>query len=117
MKKQQLGTSAEQYACAYLQKQGLKLVTSNFRCRLGEIDLIMYDGQELVFVEVRYRKDNSAAASVTSYKQQKIIRAAYFYLQQQRLSDKVICRFDVVAVAAKQLGWQLNWIKNAFSVQ
>lgn len=104
------GAAAEAQALSYLQEQGLVLVQQNFRCKTGEIDLIMREGQNLVFVEVRARADNrygGAAASVTPAKQRRLIRAAQFYLQ--RLPTLPACRFDVVAIDAGKL----NWLKNA----
>jgi putative endonuclease len=85
--KKAIGDQAEQLACAYLMQQGLILLKANFSIRLGEIDLIMRDtaNDMLVFVEVRYRKNNhygGAAGSVTVQKQRKIIKTAAFYLQR-----------------------------------
>lgn len=115
-KTQQAGLAAENAACDYLQKQGLHLVTRNYRCRMGEIDLIMRDDTDLIFVEVRYRKNDSHGGglqSVNSSKQTKLIRAASFYLQQKRLMDNTACRFDVVAINASA---SIEWIKNAFQL-
>ena len=70
------GKLAEKKACDYLQQQGLKLIEKNYYCRSGEIDLIMLDKQELVFIEVRYRKSRtfgSAAESIDARKRNKII--------------------------------------------
>jgi putative endonuclease len=110
--KQQRGSAGEDEALAYLQDRGLRLVERNFRCKTGEIDLIMAEGDSLVFVEVRRRASSrfgGAAASVTSAKQQKLLRAAQFYLLRFRAMPA--CRFDVVAIE----GGALNWIKNAIS--
>ena len=93
------GTAAEDLALRYLEARGLNLVTRNFRCRTGELDLIMRDGEQLVFVEVRSRRHaryGTPAESVTRTKQQRLLRAAAFYLQRQRLDPP--CRFDVVAI-------------------
>lgn len=111
------GEKAEQLARSFLQQQGLHFITRNFRCKLGEIDLIMRDQQQLVFVEVRFRRNQrygGAAASVTWHKQQKLRRAAQVYLQQQALA--AACRFDVLCVGADTTGQMYcdNWIKNAF---
>ncbi|MEI8055491.1 MAG: YraN family protein [bacterium] len=73
-----IGKNAENLACDYLQRQGLKLVAANYLCKCGEIDLIMHDGTTLVFIEVRYRKASNygdGIATVTKAKQRKIIRA------------------------------------------
>lgn len=111
---QQIGNIAEEQACKYLLKQGLKLLTRNFRCKLGEIDLIMQDNNELVFVEVRCRKNNNfgtSAESVTSSKQKKLLRAAEYYLSQMNDNDR-LCRFDVIAITSGSN--TLEWIKDAF---
>jgi putative endonuclease len=100
------GAAAEQAAADYLVRQGLKLVTRNFRCRGGEIDLIMHDGETLVFVEVRSRSRadfGGAAASITASKQARIILAARHYLAQNAVDAP--CRFDAVLLQAGQLQW------------
>lgn len=108
-----LGNKAEDQACQYLQSKGLTLITSNFATKAGEVDLIMKDTDTLVFIEVRYRKDarfGGAAASVTSKKQQRIIKAALAY--QQCHSPQSAMRFDVVAIEGADM--EINWIKSAF---
>lgn len=108
------GKEAERWAAEYLQQQGLLLVTQNFRSRLGEIDLVMRDGDTLVFVEVRQRRNadfGGAAASVDMKKQKKLIRAAQFYLA--RLHHMPPCRFDVVLMDDDK-GLHAQWIRNAF---
>ena len=110
--RQQTGTKAEDDALAFLQGQGLTPVTRNFRCRFGEIDLIMREGSTLVFVEVRKRKNRlygGAAASITPAKQQKIIKTAHFYLQ--RYKTLPACRFDVVAWDGNACQWLKNTIE------
>lgn len=113
------GQLAEQQASEYLNRQGLKLVESNYRCRSGEIDLIMQSDNTLVFVEVRFRSDSSfggAAASVDRHKQQKLLVAAQHYLQKHRAFNRP-CRFDVVAVLPGKDGeLKFEWIKNAFEL-
>jgi putative endonuclease len=106
------GESAEQQASLFLVKQGLKLVTKNFRCKQGELDLIMHDQQTLVIVEVRYRqtdKHGSAAESVTRSKQSRIMAATQVYLSKHKINSAI--RFDVVAISGNG---QIDWIKNAF---
>ncbi|WP_449359969.1 YraN family protein, partial [Alishewanella longhuensis] len=81
------GKYYEQLALAYLQQQGLQLVTQNFSCKVGEIDLIMRQQQSWVFVEVKYRASNAyggALAAVSRSKQQKVLRAVQYYLQLHR---------------------------------
>ncbi len=111
--RQLTGKKAEDDALAFLQGKGLMPITRNFRCRLGEIDLIMSDGNTLVFIEVRKRKNRlygGAAASITTGKQQKIIKTAHFYLQRYKTLPS--CRFDVVAWD----GNECQWLKNTIEV-
>lgn len=113
----QRGQLAEQRAEAYLRAQGLTTRMRNYRCKAGEIDLIMAEGSTLVFVEVRLRSHRSfaqAAETVDWRKQQKLIRAAQHYLQRQGLTDKVACRFDVVAFDPNRTEGQINWLRDAF---
>jgi putative endonuclease len=108
------GIDTERLACEYLQGKGLQLVQRNFFSRHGEIDLIMRDGDTLVFVEVRYRKNRNyggAAASVTFTKQQRIIKTALNYQMQNASQDAM--RFDVVAVEGNTS--RIEWIQNAFT--
>ena len=112
-----IGHQAETMACKFLQQQGLKLVKKNHRSKVGEIDLIMRDKSNWVFVEVKYRSRDdwaSAAESVTRSKQLKIINAAKHYLQQRKIYDLVNCRFDVVAIDQDLNEAKLNWIAHAF---
>ncbi len=109
------GELAEARAEVFLVQQGLVKRTKNYRCKLGEIDLIMQHADTLVFIEVRLRSHQafaSAAESVTIRKQQKIIKTAQYYLQEHRLMDKVNCRFDVIAFSDNGAP---EWIKDAFS--
>lgn len=106
------GAEAEQLAASYLQRQGLTLVETNYRCRFGEIDLILRDGPTLVFAEVRQRSRSDfggAAASIDGRKQQRIILAAQHYLAT--LSRMPPCRFDAVLLDAAA---QIEWMKDAF---
>jgi putative endonuclease len=110
------GAHAETRAEQFLWQQGLTTRAKNYRCKLGEIDLIMAQGNDIIFVEVRLRKHPlfaSAAESVTLRKQQKIIKAAQRYLQEHRLTETAHCRFDVIAFSSEQS--EPEWIKNAFS--
>lgn len=112
------GTAAEDLALRYLEARGLTLVARNFRCRTGELDLIMRDREQLVFVEVRSRRHSrygTPAESVTRTKQQRLLRAAAFYLQRQRLLDAP-CRFDVVAILQAEDEPRMEWIRDAFQL-
>jgi putative endonuclease len=106
------GEAAERQAHQFLLNNGLTLVCQNYRCKHGELDLIMADQHSLVIIEVRFRKNDtygSALESVTPRKQARIIAAAHHYLSSQK-TDRPI-RFDVVALSGDG---RLQWIKNAF---
>jgi len=112
------GSSAEADAAIWLQQRGLILIEKNFRCRGGEIDLIMRDGSDLVFVEVRLRTRSDyggAAASVTISKQRRIVYAAQYFLGQHPRWQNSGCRFDVLATNAGTGGvLEWDWLRNAF---
>lgn len=112
------GRKAENSALRYLRRQGLRLVTRNYRCRLGEIDLIMHDTNCLVVVEVRYRNDNryaSAALSVDRHKQAKLLRTAAMFLSNNRKFANHNVRFDVIGFNQSQAGkCTVQWIRDAF---
>jgi putative endonuclease len=109
------GEAAEAMACRYLEQQGLRLIRHNYRCRAGEVDLIMQDGEQLVFVEVRSRRNSrygTPAESITKTKQKRLYKAAAHYLLSSR--SNAPCRFDVIAIV--QQDNRLEWIKDAFQV-
>lgn len=111
----QQGQDAENLACDYLQAQGLHLLERNYRLRSGEIDIVCRDGTHLVFIEVRYRKNERYGGAVQSIdwrKQQRIIRTAQHYLLRHRVDLPV--RFDVVAISGTQ---GIEWIQDAFRVE
>lgn len=114
LSRKQTGDAWELTARRWLEGKGLRFVAANVRGRGGEIDLIMKDGQTIVFVEVRYRQSSrfgGAAASVTLAKQQKLLQTAHLWLARHNGSfDTVDCRFDVVAFT----GNAIDWLKNAF---
>jgi len=106
------GAEAETVACRHLEDSGLKLVTRNYRCPRGEIDLVMDDDGTMVFVEVRYRHSDrfgSPAESVDARKQARLRAAARHYLQAHRMEPA--CRFDVVSVMP---GDAIEWLRDAF---
>lgn len=110
--KRQIGARYEKKAGKYLISQGYEIVEYNFRCRMGEIDLIAKDGEYLVFCEVKYRAGAAKghpAEAVGIRKQQVISKCASYYLMIRRLSG-ILCRFDVVSVEGKEM----VLIKNAF---
>ena len=114
----QRGKLAEQTALFFLQKQGLSLLKQNFTCRLGEIDLIMQQADELAFIEVRMRTNTlygDGFASVTQQKQRKIILAASLYLAKNSRYANANCRFDVISVSGSGNICSDDWIKHAFT--
>ncbi|MEC8916085.1 YraN family protein [Salinicola sp. LHM] len=113
--RRQLGQQIEQAAARWLATQGLTLVASNQHAKGGEIDLVMRDGEHLVFVEVRHRQRSdygSPLETITPAKQRRIIKAARFYLHAQQLSCP--CRFDVVGVTGSPPLLEFDWIRSAF---
>jgi putative endonuclease len=115
---QTAGSAGEAEAFEHLRRQGLKLLAKNWRCKGGELDLVMLDGDTVVFVEVRARRHSAwggAVESVDGRKQQKLILAATSFLQQESRWAKHPCRFDVVAInTGSDQASRLNWIRNAF---
>lgn len=112
-----VGQQWEKFAADYLTAQGLALLTQNFHSRNGELDLIMKEQDCFVFVEVKYRKNKhfgGAINAITPTKQQKILKTATFFLQQQGLNAyNTPCRFDVVAIDGDNPP-EITWLKNAF---
>ena len=107
--------AAEQLALAHLQARGLTLLARNYRCRLGEIDLVMRDADTTVFVEVRLRGRGafvSAAHSIDARKQGRIIAAAHHYLMGK---PETPCRFDCVLLDQLAPG-QIAWLRAAFTL-
>ncbi len=111
------GVAAEQRALRFLKSQGLELLRRNYRCRFGEIDLIMADGECLVFIEVRYRAHNRfacAGQTIDYRKRQKLIRTAAMFLSRGRYTNRPT-RFDVVAIDHNHDdGVSLQWMQDAF---
>lgn len=111
------GEQAEAIALDHLRKHGLRLLERNYRCRNGEIDLIMDDSGTLVFVEVRFRSLSSfggALESVDARKRGRIIRTASHYLSRHRGAQPT--RFDVIAIAPNQQRLDIDWVQDAFQI-
>ena len=107
------GTDYEYRAAQYLEAQGLKILEHSFRSDRGEIDLIADDGGTLVFVEVKYRKNDklgSALEAVNQEKQNKILRTADYYRMLNGIGADSAYRFDVVGID----GELVTWVRNAF---
>jgi putative endonuclease len=116
----ELGRRGEDLACRHLEAHGLRLLERNYRCRAGEIDLVMLDGSTLVLVEVRSRSTSEhggAAATVGFRKQQRFIRAARHLLLTRPDFRRLPARFDVVAIDPGPAGARepvVTWIRDAF---
>jgi putative endonuclease len=109
----QRGAAAEDAALYYLVDHGLQYIERNFRCKMGEIDLIMKDGNTIVFVEVRLRQNSnyhSGAESITRSKIRRLLRTAELYLMLHPTVDESEYRFDVIS-----MGSSIDWIKHAFT--
>ena len=113
------GKLAEDLAARFLEQRGVHVLARNYRCRGGEIDLVCRSGKELVFVEVRLRRNTAyggAGASITPTKQRRIVLAARHYLNAQATAESD-CRFDCILFdGADSLAEnRLEWIRDAFS--
>ena len=117
---QQIGYSAEALAEQFLSEKGLQVLHRQFRTSLGEIDLIMRDQNELVFVEVKFRTADDFVdpiETITPKKRRNLIRTAYIYMHKRTWTDELTKRFDVICVSGCQLIPKITWIPNAFGVE
>lgn len=108
------GQRAEELCAELLRRSGLRIVARNWRCRLGEIDLVAEDAGTLVFAEVRLRRDaryGGAAESVTPAKRARLIASARLYLAGRAPAP---CRFDVFLLDTLDAA-RVHWVRNAFS--
>lgn len=111
------GRQAEDYAGKWLKNKRLSILESNYHSRWGEIDIVAMDDNTICFIEVRYRKSNNfgtAAESVTSSKQQRIIRTAHAYLHEHRQYITRPARFDVITLTGSLDKPVIDWYKDAF---
>ncbi|MBL8423936.1 MAG: YraN family protein [Candidatus Accumulibacter phosphatis] len=109
------GMIAEDLAARFLERQGLRVLARNYRCRGGEVDLICRERRVLVFVEVRLRRNASyggAAASITARKQGRIVLAAQHYLTMHALGE-ADCRFDCILLDGLSEA-AVEWLRDAF---
>lgn len=117
--KQILGKEGERVAESYLKEKGYRLVERNYRCPVGEVDLIALDRGVIVFVEVKTRSDDrfgTPLESVHLRKQRKMIKAALFFLSQRRLHHRQ-ARFDVIGISLKDPEPVIEHIVNAFDLR
>jgi putative endonuclease len=116
--KQLLGKGGERLAERYLQKKGYKIIERNYRCRRGEVDLIVLDRKVIVFVEVKTRSDHrfgTPLEAVENRKQQKMIQAAQFFLNEKGLHNRE-ARFDVVGISWLGQEPAVEHVENAFEL-
>ena len=109
------GAAIEQIAAQWLQQRGLKLVTSNHHVKGGELDLVMYDRDTLVFVEVKHRattRHGHPLEMVNTQKRRRLIRAATLYLARHDLACP--CRFDILAITGRPPALEFQWEQAAF---
>lgn len=112
MNKRQIGSFYENSACAYLEAQGIKILKRNYRCKLGEIDIIGKEGNCVIFFEVKYRKSDAYGYSVSAVdykKQNKICKCAAYFCMQNFWVNEI--RYDVIGITDTKI----DWVKNAFA--
>lgn len=113
MNTREQGSRQETLAASYLEERGMKITERNFRCRQGEIDIIGYHNDYLVFVEVKYRRDRTkgtAGEAVDIRKQRQICKVADYYRLVHKIAGNAAIRYDVVAIQ----GEHIEWLQNAF---
>lgn len=113
------GRTAEQLAHRFLIDRGLAAVTTNYRCRYGELDLVMRDGKLLVVVEIRYRcraTFGGPIASISAAKRRKIVIATQHFIRRYPAYRNVPVRFDVVGLAGTLSAPDIHWIAGAFTM-
>lgn len=117
--RQKRGKQGELLAAEFLEKRGLRIACRNFRCPIGEIDIIAWDEKTIVFVEVRSRHSGNYGLpqdSITRSKQRRLTRLGQWYIKQNRLEGKP-ARFDVVAIDWQRVEPEITWIVNAFEAR
>jgi putative endonuclease len=110
------GKEGEKIAAAYLEKNGYRIIEVNFRCTIGEIDIIAKEKNDLVFVEVKTRKSTALGypeQAVGTRKQKKMSQLALWYMQKRKIVD-TNARFDVVAITLIPENNEVRLIQNAF---
>lgn len=117
MDRKRLGDWGEEQAARYLESKGLRILERNYRCKLGEMDLIAYDGEYIIFIEVKTRTSNAYGfpmEAVGKRKQTKYIQMASAYIKEKGMYGKSF-RFDVIEIMTKEQGKpSINHIPNAF---
>jgi putative endonuclease len=117
LNKRASGGNYEQIACNYITEQGAEILNRNFRCKLGEVDIVAKDGKYLCFIEVKYRSDDrfgGPEAAVNIVKQKKICKISLSYMNIFKLPEDTPVRYDVVAIHGEDRALTVSWLKNAF---
>ena len=112
------GEQSESFARRWLESRGLTFFAANFRCRYGELDLIMLDCSCMAIIEVRFRSNpgyGGALTSVTPAKQQRLAKTAQYFMQQQSRFKSLPIRFDVLALSGNVTDPDIDWCRNAFT--
>ncbi|MBI4655275.1 MAG: YraN family protein [Elusimicrobia bacterium] len=110
----QIGREYEEVAAQFLRRQGFKIVEHSYRCRLGEVDIVAYEGEALVFVEVKARSNpdfGGPFCAVAEAQKKRIVKAAIAYIKAKNVKPESI-RFDVVGIVP---GEEPELVRNAFS--
>jgi putative endonuclease len=113
-----LGIAGEDAACSFLRRKGYRILDRNYRCPLGELDIIARKGGQLVFCEVKARSGGEAEealGAVDAKRQGRMARAASHYLDETGRVEKV-CRFDVIALLKNGLAWKIVHVEDAFEI-
>lgn len=116
MNRREKGREKEEFACRYLERKGYRILATNYRCRQAEIDIVAIDGNELVFVEVKYRKNmdfGGGLSAVSPKKIRNICKCARYYIYRERIDPDTPIRFDVIAVD----GERITHLENAFETE
>ncbi|HKJ17171.1 MAG TPA: YraN family protein [Xanthomonadales bacterium] len=111
------GSKWERVAERWLKQRNARIVCRNYHCRSGEIDLVIRDGDQIAFVEVKFRAlkgYGSGADHVTFTKQRRIVSAARRFLQYHKHASCQVFRFDVISITNTPDGLKIQWIKSAF---
>lgn len=111
MNKREIGREKEKLACIFLRKQGYDILAVNVTCRFAELDIVARDGDYLVFVEVKYRKNGTCGGSryaVSESKKRHIVQGARYYLYKERTAPDTMIRFDVIAIEGKEIFHYIN---------
>lgn len=112
------GKAGENIAVKYLESRKYKVLDTNFRCKIGEIDIVCLDGKDIVFAEVKLRQSRDygyPSQAVNYHKQRKISKTALYYLQTHDLFHLNV-RFDVIEIIKNSMGTRINHIENAFEI-